>query len=220
PLGEPVRDREKAMKTVLLKATSMKTTPLRVGFGLLLALTVCQPAQADKRVEYIHTDALGTPIAVTDQDGNVIERYEYEPYGRQVSGPATDGPGFTGHVEDTATGLVYMQQRYYDPGIGGFLSVDPVTAYSNPVGQFNRYRYANNNPYKYTDPDGRETGTAFKVLNELANGGKPIVPPPRSPDDWLGPAIGYTLTAAIAAPVAVEFYSVALSNPSTVATAT
>src|SRR5690606_8917391 len=32
--------------------------------------------------------------------------------------------------------------------------------------------------------------------------------------------IGYTLTAAIAAPVAVEFYSVALSNPSTVATAT
>src|SRR5690606_20103101 len=39
-----------------------------------------------------------------------------------------------------------MQQRYYDPGIGMFLSVDPVTAYSNSVGQFHRYRYANNKP--------------------------------------------------------------------------
>lgn len=46
-------------------------------------------------------------------------------------------------------------QRYYDPSISAFLSVDPVTAYSNPVGAFNRYRYANNNPYRFTDPDGR-----------------------------------------------------------------
>ncbi len=36
-----------------------------------------------------------------------------------------------------------------------FLSVDPVTAYQKPFEQFNRYRYANGNPYKFTDPDGR-----------------------------------------------------------------
>ena len=48
-----------------------------------------------------------------------------------------------------------MQQRYYDPQIGGFLSVDPVTAYGDPVGSFNRYKYASNNPYRFTDPDGR-----------------------------------------------------------------
>jgi len=35
--------------------------------------------------------------------------------------------------------------------------VDPVTAYDQPVGQFNRYRYANSNPYKFTDPDGRQS---------------------------------------------------------------
>lgn len=72
-----------------------------------------------------------------------------------VGGQVTDGPGYTGHVSDSATGLSYMQQRYMDPQLGVFLSVDPVTAYEQPVGQFNRYRYANGNPYKFTDPDGR-----------------------------------------------------------------
>lgn len=62
---------------------------------------------------------------------------------------------------DAASGLTYMQQRYYDPGIGRFLSVDPVTAYSNPVGAFNRYWYANNNPYKFIDPDGRANRNLF-----------------------------------------------------------
>lgn len=106
-------------------------------------------------VEYIHTDALGTPVAVTDASRNVIERSEYEPYGALLNRPITDGPGYTGHVMDAQTGLTYMQQRYYDPQIGRFLSVDPVTASSVNGSNFNRYWYANNNPYKFTDPDGR-----------------------------------------------------------------
>jgi len=48
-----------------------------------------------------------------------------------------------------------MQQRYYDPAIGRFLSVDPVTANPNTGAMFNRYNYAHNNPYRFTDPDGR-----------------------------------------------------------------
>ena len=50
---------------------------------------------------------------------------------------------------------MYMQARYYDPVIGRFYSNDPVgyTA-KNPVMSFNRYLYVNNNPYKYTDPNG------------------------------------------------------------------
>jgi RHS repeat-associated protein len=54
-------------------------------------------------------------------------------------------------------GLTYMQQRYYDPSIGRLLNVDPVLARERGD-NFNRYWYANNNPYKFTDPDGRETG--------------------------------------------------------------
>jgi RHS repeat-associated protein len=82
---------------------------------------------------------------------------EHRPYGEQALGTPKDGPGFTGHMGDADTGLVYMQQRYYDPAIGRFLSVDPVTAYSSgDMRFFNRYAYANNNPYRFTDPDGRQ----------------------------------------------------------------
>ena len=107
--------------------------------------------------KFHHTDALGSPIAVTNQAGTVIERNDYEPYGAIIGKPNYQGIGFTGHVQDAATGLTYMQQRYYDPQVGLFLSVDPVTALSSPVGMFNRYWYANNNPYKFTDPDGRRS---------------------------------------------------------------
>src|SRR5690606_31072472 len=102
-------------------------------------------------------DGLGSPVVVTRQDRSRAEESEYEPYGLVINRPPRDGPGYTGHVEDAATGFVYMQQRYYDPGIGRFLSVDPVTANSGTGANFNRYWYANNNPYKFTDPDGRAT---------------------------------------------------------------
>ncbi len=114
-------------------------------------------------VTWQHTDALGSPVASTNGSGAVVERKQFEPYGASV-GTATDGVGYTGHVMDAGTGLTYMQQRYYDPGLGIFLSVDPVTAYGDPVSAFGRYRYANSNPYRFIDPDGRQswsnTGTA------------------------------------------------------------
>ncbi|KRS20750.1 hypothetical protein AAY72_12235 [Alishewanella sp. WH16-1] len=72
----------------------------------------------------------------------------------------SDEPGYTGHVEDNDLQLTYMQQRYYDPIIGRFYSNDPVDFQGhmqrgNPTMGFNRYAYANNNPYKYSDPDGQ-----------------------------------------------------------------
>ncbi|MGR4876188.1 RHS repeat-associated core domain-containing protein [Pseudoxanthomonas sp. LARHCG66] len=122
----------------------------------LLWLGISLAAHAQTTVEYIHTDALGTPIAVTDANKVVIETTEYEPYGAQVAGPVKDGPGYTGHVQDMATGLTYMQQRYYDPDVGRMLSVDPVTAHQQPLANFCRYCYARNNPYTFADPDGKD----------------------------------------------------------------
>jgi RHS repeat-associated protein len=108
--------------------------------------------------KYQHTDALGSPVATTNETGNVIERNDYEPYGAIIGKPNYSGIGYTGHVMDGGTGLTYMQQRYYDQSVGRFLSVDPVTASSITGANFNRYWYASNNPYKNTDPDGRCDG--------------------------------------------------------------
>lgn len=63
-----------------------------------------------------------------------------------------------------------MQQRYYDPEIGAFPTSDPVTAYS-AGGAFNRYCYANANPYRMVDPDGRDPRRSSGNEVYLASGG-------------------------------------------------
>ena len=57
-----------------------------------------------------------------------------------------------------------MQARYYDPMIGRFYSNDPVG--SRDVHSFNRYAYANNNPYRYTDPDGKAVSDIQLIRNQ------------------------------------------------------
>ena len=120
---------------------------------LLLALLSTQTPAATT-VRYQHTDILGSVVAETDAAANIISRSHYEPFGKRSAGDKA-GISYTGHLQDEDLNLIYMQQRYYDPVIGRFYSNDPVgfTA-SNPM-MFNRYAYANNNPYKFVDPDGR-----------------------------------------------------------------
>lgn len=106
------------------------------------------------KVTLIMTDAQGNVLMTKDVHGNVLTRYTYRPYGAQQSGPTNAGPGYTGHVHDPDTGLVYMQQRYYNPLIGRFISPDPVMPKPGNIFNFGRYTYGNGNPYKYTDPHG------------------------------------------------------------------
>jgi RHS repeat-associated protein len=96
-------------------------------------------------------------VARTNANRVESDRTQYEPYGRAHSGGVPEGLelGFTGHVNDTETGLTYMQQRYYEPLAGRFLSADPVTTSFKNGDLFNRYSYAYNNPYRFKDPDGR-----------------------------------------------------------------
>jgi RHS repeat-associated protein len=116
-------------------------------------------------VSYSHTDALGSPVARTNVAAQITSRTRYEPYGATAAGTNPTGIGFTGHVNDADTGLVYMQQRYYEPLAGRFLSVDPVTTSGKDGGSFNRYAYAENNPYKFKDPDGQAVETPWDAAN-------------------------------------------------------
>ncbi|HEY3520104.1 MAG TPA: RHS repeat-associated core domain-containing protein [Rhodanobacteraceae bacterium] len=120
-----------------------------------LCLLLIRPVFAHDTVYYIHTDALHSEVVVTDAGHNVVERTYYAPYGQVLNRALRDGPGYTGHEEDPATGFSYMDQRYYDPQVGGFLSSDPIDISTTDGSNFNRYWYANDNPYRYTDPDGQ-----------------------------------------------------------------
>jgi uncharacterized protein RhaS with RHS repeats len=59
-----------------------------------------------------------------------------------------------------------MQQRYYDPQIGRFLSRDPDPVNTVSPWNFNRYSYAANNPYKFADPDGRVVHVAGAAADQ------------------------------------------------------
>jgi RHS repeat-associated protein len=121
-------------------------------------------AQTVTKVTLVMTDMQGNVLMTKDTEGHILARYTYRPYGVQQSGPTNAGPGYTGHVHDPATGLVYMQQRYYDPAVGWFISPDPVAPAPGNVFSFNRYAYANNNPIRYVDPDGCNRVEAFGGL--------------------------------------------------------
>lgn len=120
--------------------------------------------------QYAHTDALGSPVAhsTSANPASVINRSRFEPYGYVAQGTKpsanTSVIGFTGHVQDAETDLVYMQQRYYDPIAGRFLSVDPIVTDAATGKLFGRYTYVDNNPYAKIDPDGRESFSLEAVL--------------------------------------------------------
>ena len=130
---------------------------------LLLAGSAA-PAVAQDRVTYYHTDHAGSPVAATDAGGEVVWRESYAPYGSRLMRQAPDNElWFTGKREDATLGLHYFGARWYDAELGRFISMDPAGFDENNVQLFNRYAYANNNPYRYVDPDGRAPVLALAV---------------------------------------------------------
>jgi hypothetical protein len=64
--------------------------------GSLLATREKLASTGAVTVKFQHTDALGSPVAVTDAARNVLERSEYEPFGRLINRPIHDGPASPG----------------------------------------------------------------------------------------------------------------------------
>lgn len=124
---------------------------------------------------YYHLDHLGSLDRITDQWGTVIEKLDFDAWGKRrwangsddaqgLIPPSSARRGFTGHEQLDNVGLVHMNGRIYDPVIARFLSADPTVQAPYNLQSFNRYSYVQNNPLSYTDP------TGFSIFSNLIKG--------------------------------------------------
>ena len=123
--------------------------------------------QTDAKVAYMTTDHLGSPRVVTDANGVTLDRKDFNAFGDEtITSQRITGLGYTsgdavrrdytGYEKDSESGLEFAQARYYNSQHGRFTSVDPLMASANVKNPqtLNRYSYALNSPYKFTDPLG------------------------------------------------------------------
>jgi len=138
-------------------------------------------------IRYYHADALGSVIALTDENATVVTQYNYSPFG-QTDVTGTDSTGlsqpfrYTGREWDGDTGLYYYRARYYSPEMARFISEDPIGLegninmyvyfdnVGNPSVSINLYTYALNNPTNYIDPTGNFAQVLFEVTAAVLAG--------------------------------------------------
>ena len=167
------------MNRLLRKVVSPLITAIYL-FTVLLNGIPFSYAQEEK-VYYFLNDHLGNVDVVLDEEGNVVERRDYLPYGdervivEEPDAPDTDY-GFTGKEKDDETGLHYYGARYYDATTGRFISPDPLLFRVDQMSEeernqflsdpqnLNAYTYAKNNPIKYVDPDGEVAVLAALIV--------------------------------------------------------
>jgi RHS repeat-associated protein len=136
---------------------------------LITVVGLTTRADAQEFRSYYVTDAVGSPVVSTDVYANAQWAEDYRPYGDrilQASYASADGDNerwFTGAPQSDITSLVYLGDRYYDPVVGRFISVDPVGV-SLSGENFNRYWYGNNNPFRFVDPTGRQSSPSSDTL--------------------------------------------------------
>jgi RHS repeat-associated protein len=107
--------------------------------------------ESNGTVRYYQTDALGSIITLTDENGDIRTNYSYDPYGSVViSGETSDNSfQYTGREND-GTELHYYRFRYYSPELQRFISEDPIRL----KGGINFYAHVGNNPVNWIDPLG------------------------------------------------------------------
>lgn len=115
---------------------------------------------------YLSADQVGSTRLVTDENGNVVARHDFQPFGEEIEttggrtsqwGATTDvDQKFTGQVRDTDTGMDYFNARMFTAPLQRFNSPDPGNAgadLANPQ-SWNGYAYVWNSPVTYTDRTG------------------------------------------------------------------
>jgi RHS repeat-associated protein len=103
--------------------------------------------------EFYETDALGSPVRLTNAAGTAPVTYTYEPFGKTTQSGTSSNPfQFTGRENDGTTGLYYYRARYYYPKVQRFMGEDPIR-FSRETQ--NLYAYVLNNPINNIDPSGK-----------------------------------------------------------------
>ena len=120
---------------------------------------------------FYHKDHLGSVVALSDGDGNLVERYEYDPYGHpwffdansNALSQSTVGNTilYTGRDYDVETGMYYYRARTMHPGIGRFMQHDQYMYFDG----YNLYRYVGNNPTNYVDYTGNSADCVQDGIN-------------------------------------------------------
>ena len=115
-------------------------------------------------LKHIYADHLGSTGAMSNSSGSYIANSlaMYEPFGDWRTEPsATAGDRYyTNHKHNNLgggaddLGLVYMNARYYVPGIGRFASADTIVPEPTNPQSLNRFSYTRNNPLAFIDPSG------------------------------------------------------------------
>jgi len=151
------------------KLTEMSKTLMR-GMGLdpeAMIQKMRQGIEEEKRkrqtpveILFYHCDHLGTPLALTDRQGQVAWAAKYDPWGNveEEFNPRNleQDIRLPGQHLDRETGLYYNYRRYYDPRIGAYINQDPIGL----RGGLNLYQYANANPIRYFDSLGLDPAAA------------------------------------------------------------
>jgi RHS repeat-associated protein len=110
---------------------------------------------------FYQQNRLGSVTHLTGFAGEVIESYRYDAYGQPTTtytgGSFNNRFKFTGREYQPAFGIYEYRNRAYHPGLGRFLSEDPM---GFAAGDTNLYRYCNGDPVNSTDPFGLDSGNS------------------------------------------------------------
>jgi len=122
------------------------------------SLTTGQPVSMTRagQTYYYQYNAHGDVVSLTDSSGNVVNTYEYDPWGKVLSETETvENPyRYAGYRYDSETELYYLQHRYYNPGICRFLTQDLESGSTKEPLSLNSFLYCYNNPIYFVDIDG------------------------------------------------------------------
>jgi RHS repeat-associated protein len=120
---------------------------------------------------YVHPDALGSTVNVTNGSGVEQADWEYDPYGQRLAESSGNPPvnwAFAGQYRSEPLSLYKMGHRFYDPKLGRWTQVDPIDQASD-LRESNRYGYAGADPINLTDPTGTDVARQFCTTSMIAS---------------------------------------------------